>query len=580
MGRLGAVAALGYLIPCLGAESADSPIGRDMRSLQENPIPVLRAEESYIQAARREGLGVPAGKTLRRRALLARVFPHLVFPDSAVEGMALSEEFVSSQCPEQRESGLALAWSKYAALAATIPDSLLPPWESLAPFLQAREMQAIPACRAKLLTRSSPGTYREECSSAKGAKDSGSEDAPEDALAWSPACLQIRSAPPGACLVAAPDGKDCQVTVTDFNSRSGDFRIPARGSLAEGRTELLRIILEQDFHRRGARLSNPGPGTVQAADIGKPGSANRDWKTPVRFQAASDSSRFASVGKPWLRAYLEDLPRELYPLRDSAAAFAAPILRATRYGYFRIAFERRDSRPTPAGGMLQEARALAQALRNERGFLEKQAKLFYARFDALYRRPDTLAYSLWLAPSPDPDTAAYRPARVVSTGILNGIDSIAWKYSLGKSPDTLLGPFPTAYGTAFLRLSGESRGEGKVPFDSAKENIRIQMARGFVLASALGLLRDQASADADLSGDSPADVPLPRFKDKEELIQAVSRLRYGPQGAGKAQLQTLAQSPRPILEEMYRMHKRESEQADWIGNLTITAEAERFGIRL
>jgi hypothetical protein len=586
MVRLAAVAAWGLAMPCPGAEKPDSRTERGLHSLRENPIPLLRADEAYVQAARREGLSLPAGRTLQRRDLLARIFPHLIFPDSAVQRMALAEEFISSQCPEQRESAQAMAWSRYAALAAKVPDSLLPPWESLAPFLQSLEMQAIPACRAKLLVKSSPGTFREVCldipradtsqaADASQADGPGPEKAPGEALPWSPACLQIPSSPPGACLVLAKDGKQCQVTVEDFNSRTGNYRIPAQGALAEGRADMLRALLEEDFRQRGSRA------LVRKTEVSKRGSAVPDWKTPVRFRAASDTNRLESDENHWLLAYLEDLPEELYPLRDSSAVFTSPIRRKTRYGYFRIQFDRRESHMAHvAGGLLQEAEALARALGRERGILEKNAKLFYARWDALFRHPDTLAYSLWLASSPATDTAAFRSVQVLSTGVLNDIDSIAWKYSLGKRLDTLLGPFPTAYGTVLLRLRGKAKGEGKIPFDSAQESIRVQMARSLVLGSALGLLQDQGLADAEPAGESLLDVPLPRFKDKDELIRAVARLQYGPGGAGKSHLEALARSPQRLLEDMYRIHKQEKDRAEWVRSLRITAEAERLSIGL
>jgi hypothetical protein len=572
--RLGAVAALGC-IPCLGAEYPDTRTARELRSLDAAPVPALAADEAYIQAARKEGLTVPAGRVLQRRKLLARVFPHLLFPESEVERMALSEEFIFSGCPERLEEGRAAAWGRYRALAAKIPDSLLPPWDSMAPSLAAAKMRAMPACRSKLLVRSSPESFREECSDMPREDEADAEASAGESRFWSPACLQIGSFPPAACLVLARDGARCQVTVGEFNAGSAEYRLLAQGTLAEGRADLLRAILRQEFSQGGARAPdrNLDPGQAENPVL--------DWKTPVRFQAASDTALLEAGGNRWLHAYLEDLPEELYPLRDSAASFAAPVRRATRYGYFLIEFDPRATRPSrPGRALLEDVEALARALGRERGILEKNAKSFYSSWDALYHRPDTLSYSLWLSPSPSPDTARCRPTRVLSIRVRNAIDSLAWKYALGKRPDSLLGPFPTPYGTILLQLRGKSQGEGKIPFGTAKEAIRADMARGLVLGSALGLLRDGIEADADFPATSTRGDPPPRFQDKEELIQAVGRLQYGPGGAGKSVMQELARTPRPVLEAMFRIRKQEEDQEAWLKGLTIAPEAERFGLRL
>lgn len=255
--------------------------------------------------------------------------------------------------------------------------------------------------------------------------------------------------------------------------------------------------------------------------------------------------------------------------------------RRTRYGFFRVDFGKTAIRPPRSGdALLRNIKALAEALDRKPAFLEKTARNFYKRWQTLYRHPDTLGYSLWLSPFPRPDTGAYLPMRVVSTGIQNDIDSLAWKYSAGKLKDTLLGPFTTFYGSVYLRLDHKAAGIGKVPFDSARNSIRGHMATGQVLGSALGLLQHTIQSDAEVSHSTLHDTPLPRFKDKAELIQEVARLKYGRAEAGSQQVKTLERFSERMLQDIYRVHKHEKDLGAWMDGLKIAPDADRLGIRL
>lgn len=578
--------ALIIAMPCIAKQAPtkvapppDARIEQWIYLLQENPVPELPSRSELVQAARREGFVAPAGHAAQRRKLLARVFPHLAFPDSTVEQMVLAEEYIHFRCPEEREQAQGKAWVRYATLAREVPDTLLPTWESYGSFLQASELKAMPVCRARLVVKFSPGAFREECSDppSSGASVSGAETVSgvAEAPSWSPGCLQIRDTPPGTCLILARDRKSCQLKVEEFNSMAGDFRIPAQGTLTEGRADLLHAILGQNFQQ--PRVEAPGLVLTKSDKLGLakyPG-------TPVRFLASSDSSGLDAVGGlPWLNLHLEDLPAELILLRDSIGLLASPTQRSTRYGFFRIDFGKGTARLSRSGeALLRSIEALAQTLDQKPAFLERAARFFYKNWEPLYWHPDTLAYSLWLSPSPDLDTASHRSVRVRSTGILNVLDSLAWKFSAGKRTDTLLGPFATVYGTALMRLEGKTRGIGKIPFDSAQARIRMHMARSMVLGSALGLLRNSILSEAETPRNAILDIPLPRFKDKAELAREVARLKYGSVAEGSPQLASLERLSERMLQDIYRVHKQVKDMGEWMDGLRASPEAERLGIR-